>query len=193
MKKVINAKKKYNKLGALLIAGMMMGTTACSSISLETTPVETSIEEMNVIKPEEGSEYVTFDELNDSKAYIVYSKNDEHTFYDVEFLKERVTDDYTAYYGTRDGKLVSLDINKIQPGDKFNYKGYLMNDVIELNNVRDELYNPNLSKIIVDGIDYDNETITYDSLILMELSYISRYKDEVSDKVYGIEETGLAK
>ena len=39
MKKVINAKKKYNKLGALLIAGMMMGTTACSSISLETTPV----------------------------------------------------------------------------------------------------------------------------------------------------------
>ena len=68
-----------------------------------------------------------------------------------------------------------------------------MNDVIELNNVRDELYNPNLSKIIVDGIDYDNETITYDSLVLMELSYISRYKEEVSDKVYGIEETGLSK
>lgn len=193
MKKVINAKKKYNKLGALLIAGMMMGTTACSSISLETTPVETSIEKISVIEPEEGKEYVTFDELNDSKAYIVYSKNDEHTFYDVEFLKERVTDDYTAYYGTRDGKLVSLDINDKQPGDKFSYKGYLMNDVIELNDVKDELYNPNLSKIIVDGIDYDNETITYDSLVLMELSYISRYKEEVSDKVYGIEETGLAK
>ena len=193
MKKVINAKKKYNKLGALLIAGMMMGTTACSAISLETTPVETSIEKISVIEPEEGKEYVTFDELNDSKAYIVYSKNDEHTFYDVEFLKERVTDDYTAYYGTRDGKLVSLDINDKQPGDKFSYKGYLMNDVIELNDVRDELYNPNLSKIIVDGIDYDNETITYDSLVLMELSYISRYKDEVSDKVYGIEETGLSK
>lgn len=193
MKKVINAKKKYNKLGALLIAGMMMGTTACSSISLETTPVETSIEKISVIEPEEGKEYVTFDELNDSKAYIVYSRNDEHTFYDVEFLKERVTDDYTAYYGTRDGKLVSLDISNELAGDKFNYKGYLMNDVIELNNVRDELYNPNLSKIIVDGIDYDNETITYDSLILMELSYISRYKDEVSDKVYGIEETGLSK
>ena len=193
MKKVINAKKKYNKLGALLIAGMMMGTTACSSISLETTPVETSIEKISVIEPEEGKEYVTFDELNDSKAYIVYSKNDEHTFYDVEFLKERVTDDYTAYYGTRDGKLVSLDINDKQPGDKFSYKGYLMNDVIELNDVKDELYNPELSKIILDGIDYDNETITYDSLVLMELSYISRYKDEVSDKVYGIEETGLAK
>ena len=193
MKRVINAKKKYNKLGALLIAGMMMGTTACSSISLETTPVETSIEKISVIEPEEGKEYVTFDELNDSKAYIVYSRNDEHTFYDVEFLKERVTDDYTAYYGTRDGKLVSLDINDKQPGDKFSYKGYLMNDVIELNDVKDELYNPNLSKIIVDGIDYDNETITYDSLVLMELSYISRYKDEVSDKVYGIEETGLAK
>jgi hypothetical protein len=193
MKRVINAKKKYNKLGTLLIAGMMMGTTACSSISLETTPVETSIEKISVIEPEEGKEYVTFDELNDSKAYIVYSKNDEHTFYDVEFLKERVTDDYTAYYGTRDGKLVSLDINDKQPGDKFSYKGYLMNDVIELNDVKDELYNPNLSKIIVDGIDYDNETITYDSLVLMELSYISRYKDEVSDKVYGIEETGLSK
>ena len=193
MKRVINAKKKYNKLGALLIAGMMMGTTACSSISLETTPVETSIEKISVIEPEEGKEYVTFDELNDSKAYIVYSRNDEHTFYDVEFLKERVTDDYTAYYGTRDGKLVSLDINDKQPGDKFSYKGYLMNDVIELNDVKDELYNPNLSKIIVDGIDYDNETITYDSLVLMELSYISRYKDEVSDKVYGIEETGLSK
>ena len=68
-----------------------------------------------------------------------------------------------------------------------------MNDVIELNDVKDELYNPELSKIILDGIDYDNETITLDSLILMELSYISRYKDEVSDKVYGIEETGLAK
>ena len=68
-----------------------------------------------------------------------------------------------------------------------------MNDVIELNDVKDELYNPELSKIILDGIDYDNETITYDSLVLMELSYISRYKEEVSNQVYNLEETGLSK
>lgn len=172
-------------LSALLLSG-------CSSMNVETTPVETSIDRISTIEYE-NEDYILFDELDNAKAYLVYHTDKENVYYDVEFLKERVTDDYTAYYGARDGKLVSLDINNPQVGDSLNYKGYLANDVIEIGDVKDELYNPELSKIILDGIDYENETITYDSLVLMELSYIFRYKDEVSDKVYGIEKTGLSK
>lgn len=192
MKKIKKSKRKLNTIGALLIASMTLSFTGCSLVDRETTPVETSLGKINTVDYE-NEEYVLFDDLEDSKAYLVYHTDKDNVYYDVEFLKERVTDDYTAYYGTRDGKLVSLDINDPQVGDSYTYKGYLANDVKEIGDVKSELFNSDLNKMVTQGIDYENETITYDALVLMELSYISRYPDEVHEYVEEIRETGLKK
>ena len=183
---------KKQALKSTLIGLSTLLLSGCSSMNVETTPVETSIDRISTIEYE-NEDYVLFDELDNAKAYLVYHTDKENVYYDVEFLKERITDDYTAYYGARDGKLVSLDINNPQVGDSLNYKGYLANDVIEIGDVKSELFNSNLNKMVTQGIDYENETITYDALVLMELSYISRYPNEVHEYVEEIRGTGLKK